>query len=110
MVSTMNGSSTQNADPDLPARSRDWEHTALVAFLVAIGAGLLAASNSWDRGDLLVGIYFAAVSLGLWGQSTRIKLAGAAAPFTPTVRVALVVAFSIGVLLGMIDVVTAGGV
>ncbi len=54
-------------------RARDWELTALVtvAVAVAVGAGLLAAVTSppWAPGDLLVGTYFAAVSLMLWDKA-----------------------------------------
>jgi len=58
-----------------------------------------------------VGVYFAAVGLLLWVQSARIRLWGSNAPFTQTtVRVALVLAFCIGVLLGALDISTGGAV
>jgi hypothetical protein len=110
MVSMMKHSSTRSTDSRRAARARDWERTARVSLLVAISAGVLAAFNSWDSGDLVVGIYFAAVSLLMWVQSARIRLAGSAVPFTQTVRVALAVAFCAGVLLGAVDTITGGAV
>ena len=106
----MRQSSTRSPDSRSAGRARDWERTASVALFVAIGAGVLAAVSSWDPGDLVVGIYFAAISLLLWVQSARIRLAGSMAPFTRTVRVALAVAFCVGVFLGAVDVITGGAV
>ena len=58
----------RTGDPAPGKRARDWERTAGAALLVAVGAGLLAAAvrPRWDVGDLIVGLYFAAVSLLLW--------------------------------------------
>jgi hypothetical protein len=77
---------------------------------VAVGARVLAAVTSppWAPGDLLVATYFAAVSLMLWGQGGRIRLARANAPFTTAVAVALGVAFAGGLLLALTDVATRG--
>jgi hypothetical protein len=100
--------SASGADSRRDARARDWERTASVALFVAVGAGVIAAAGHWDPGDLVVGVYFAAVSLLLWVQSARIRLSGSTAPFTQTVRVALVLAFCIGVLLGALDIITGG--
>lgn len=65
----------QRDDPTRKERARDWERTARVALLTAIGVGLLAAATSprWAVGNLLVGLYFAAVSLLLWCQAARIR-------------------------------------
>ena len=77
---------------------------------VAVGAGVLAAVSSprWDVGDLLVAVYFAAVSLVLWGRGARIRRASSTAPFTTTVAVALGVALAVGLLLAVVDVATRG--
>jgi len=79
-----------------------------VTLLVAVGAGLLAAVTTprWNVGDL--GLYFAAVSLLLWAQSARIRLARSTAPFTRNMQIALGLAFGLGVLLGLVDVATQG--
>lgn len=81
-----------------------------MALLVAVGAGLLAAATRprWDAGDLIVGLYFAAVSLLLWAQSARIRFARSTVPFTRNVQIALGVAFGLGVLLGVVDIATRG--
>ncbi len=91
-------------------RARDWERTARLTLLLAVCAGLLAAATSprWDVGDLLVGVYFAAVSLMLWAQSARIRLARSTAPFTHTVAIVLGAAFALGVLLAVVDISTHG--
>ena len=101
-------SSTRSADSGRGARAREWERTARVALFVAVGAGILAAAGRWDTGDLVVGAYFAAVSLLLWTQSARIMIARSAAPFTRAASVALAVTLSVGVLLGAVDVATGG--
>jgi hypothetical protein len=77
---------------------------------VAVGVGALAAlaSSPWDVGDLLVAVYFAAVSLMLWGQSARIRRARSMAPFTMIVAVALGVAFALGTLLAIADLASGG--
>ncbi len=76
----------------------------------AVAAGGLAAALDphWDVGDLLVVVYFAAVSLALWGQSARIGLARSTAPFTPIVAVAFGAAFAIGLVLVIVDLATRG--
>ena len=91
-------------------RARDWERTARVTLLVAVCAGLLAAATSppWDVGDLVVGLYFVAVSLTLWAQSARIRLTRSTAPFTRNVEIALGVALGLGVLLAVVDLATGG--
>ncbi len=81
-----------------------------MALFVAIGAGVLAAAGRWDTGDLVVGIYFAAISLVLWTQSARIRLAHSTAPFTRTIGLTLAVALCVGVLLGAVDVATGGAI
>lgn len=106
----MRHSSTRSADSGRAARAREWERTARVALFVAVGVGVLAAVSRWDAGDLVVGIYFAATSLLLWAQSSRIRLARSAAPFTRTVGVTLAVAFCVGALLGAVDVATGGAI
>jgi hypothetical protein len=82
-------------------RARDWERTARLTLALAVGVGVLAAALSprWNTGDLLVVVYFAAVSLGLWAQGTRIRLARSSAPFTSAGAVALGAASAIGLLL-----------
>jgi hypothetical protein len=107
-VSSVRRSSTRSGDSGRDARAREWERTAGVALFVALGAGVLAAASRWDAGDLVVGVYFAAISLLLWIQSARIRLASSTAPFTRTVGVALAVSFCVGVLLGAVDVATGG--
>jgi hypothetical protein len=93
-------------------RTRDWERTAALALLVAAGAGVLGATSNphWEVGDLLVGVYFAAVSLMLWGQSARIRLNRAAAPFTRPVITALGIALGVGVFLMVVDLATHGAI
>ena len=93
-------------------RARGWERTAALTLLVAVGAGVLAATSSprWDVGDLLVGVYFAAVSLMLWVQSARIRLARSAAPFTRPVMTALGIALGVGVFLMVADLATHGAI
>jgi hypothetical protein len=71
---------------------------------------VLAAVSGWDAGDLVVGVYFAAMSLLLWIQSARIRLTRSAAPFKRGVSIALAVAFCAGVLLGAVDVATGGAI
>jgi hypothetical protein len=105
---TMPRSSMRSPDSGRAARAGEWERTAWAALLVAVGAGVLAAVDRWDVGDLVVGVYFAAISLLLWTQGARIRLARSAAPFTRTVSLALVVALCLGALLGALDVVTGG--
>ncbi len=97
----------RSANSERAARARERERTARVGLFVAVGAGVLAGANHWDEGDLVVGVYFAAVSLLLlWTQSARIRLARSTAPFTRMVGVALAVAFCVGVLLRALDVAT----
>ena len=81
-----------------------------MALFLAVGVGVLAAVSRWGAGDLVVGVYFAAISLLLWAQSARIRLARSTAPFTRTVGVALAVALCVGVLLGALDVATGGAI
>ena len=102
--------STRSADFRRAVRAREWERTALVALFVAVAAGVLAGVSRWDTGDLVVGVYFAAISLLLWAQSARIRLARSTAPFTRTVGLALAAAFCVGVLLGAVDVATGGAI
>jgi hypothetical protein len=91
-------------------RARDWELTARLTLAVAVGVGALAAvaSPRWGVGDLLVAVYFAAVSLMLWGQSARIRRARSMVPFTMIVAVALGLAFVLGLLLVIVDLATGG--
>jgi hypothetical protein len=91
-------------------RACDWELTARVTLAVAAGAGVLAPvmSPPWAPGDLLVATYFAAVSLLLWGQGTRISRARSEAPFTTAVALALGAAFAGGLLLAVVDIATRG--
>ena len=100
----------QTADSARAARAREWERTARVGLFVAIGAGVLASVSHWDTGDLIVGVYFAAISLLVWAQSARIRLARSTAPFTRAVGLALAAAFCVGVLLGALDVATGGAI
>jgi len=110
IVSSMGRSSIQTADSARAARAREWERTARVGLIVAVGAGVLAGVSHWDSGDLFVGVYFAAISLLLWTQSARIRLARSTAPSTRTVSAALAAAFCVGVLLGALDVATGGAI
>ena len=91
-------------------RARAWEQTARVTLAVAVGIGVLAAVSSphWDVGDLLIAVYFAAMSLMLWGQGARIRCVRSRAPFTTTVAGALAVAFALGLVLAVVDVATGG--
>ncbi len=76
----------------------------------AVGSGVLAGVSHWDTGDLILGVYLAAISLLLWTQSARIRLARSGAPFTPTVGLTLAVALCVGVPLGAVNVVTGGAI
>ncbi len=80
-------------------RARDWERTAGVTPLVAVGVGLLAAATKprWDVGDPIVGCYSAAASLLLWATSARIGVGRSTVPFTRNMLIALGEAFGLGV-------------
>ena len=98
-------------DPDRSARAREWELTAFVTLVAAVVVGALAsvASPRSNVGDLVIAVYLAAVSLLLWVQSARVRVARSAAPFTPIVARAVGVALAIGLVLVVVDLATGGG-
>ena len=53
----------------------EWQRTAAMALVVAAIAGVHAgaAKPRWDTGDLLVGLYFAVLSLLLWGRAAQVR-------------------------------------
>ena len=89
-----------------------WQRTALMPLAVSALAGIHAATAEprWDTGDLLVGLYFALLSLLLWAFSTwltRNRLA-----LSPNGMRVISVALGIGVgtVLVLIDIATSGRV
>lgn len=55
--------------PDAAREERDWERTAVLAFVAAVAVVVWVAvgSSGWKRGDLLAGAYFGLLAVALWG-------------------------------------------
>jgi hypothetical protein len=99
---------SSSSSSDRGPRAHEWELTARASLLFAFGAGVLAAAGGWDLGDLLVGVYFAAVSLLLWVQGARIRHMRSPVAFNRITGAALVLAFAVGAALATADVASGG--
>lgn len=89
---------------------REWKRTAGIALLVAVIAGVRArlATPRWDTGDLLVGLYFAALSLLSWLHAVRAGEPPARARSVRLRRWALLLGIAVGALLALADITTSG--
>lgn len=87
-----------------------WALTSGTSLFAAVLAGLRAmtATPSWDRGDLLVGLYFAALSLLLWARSAWIRRGRSITPGTSGHLAALAVGLGAGAALMVADIATSG--
>ena len=93
-------------------RAREWKLAAVIALLVAAVAGVRAglATPRWDTGDLLVGLYFAALSLPLWLRAMRLTGRRAHELFTRPHRTAVLLGLAVGGPLPILDLATGGAV
>ena len=89
---------------------REWKRTAGIALLVAVIAGVRArlATPRWDPGDLLVGLYFAALSLLSWLHAVCGGEPPARARSVRLRRWALLLGIAVGALLALADITTSG--
>lgn len=99
--------------PDEPVHrllTRKWAWTSALALTVALLAGLstTAAGRQRDTGDLLMGLYFAALSLLLWARAIWIQRKRAIMPSVRRHVAALVVGLGTGGLLVAADIVSGG--
>jgi hypothetical protein len=90
--------------------AREWAWTSVTSLVVALLAGLRAITSSsrWGSGDLLVGLYFAALSLLFWARARWIRTGRAIGPTARGYVAAL--ALGAGGVLVVIDVLSAGRV
>ena len=98
---------------DEPVRrllAREWGWVSGTSLLVALLAGLHAASGNprWERGDLIVGLYFATISLIHWVRAVWIGSGRAVMPSVRGYAIALATTFGIGVGLVIADVLSVG--
>lgn len=89
----------------LPTRNWDW--IAILSWLAAVVASV-RATRVWDIGDLIVGLYFAVLSLLFWaraaiGERGRIDKSQII-PYS----VVLGVTFGVGAILLALDVASSG--
>lgn len=91
--------------------AREWKRTAGIALLVAVVAGIRAglATPPWDTGDLLVGLYFAVLSLLFWLRAIRLTEGPAREPSVYLRWAALLLGLGVGGLLVLVDIATGGG-
>jgi hypothetical protein len=99
--------------PDAPARhllAREWAWTSATSLIVALVAGLSATAHQpqRDAGDLLVGLYFAALSLLFWARASWIQRGRTITPSIRGYAAALVIGLGTGGLLVAADIVSGG--
>lgn len=96
-------------DPLRHLLAGEWKRTAVIALLIAVVAGIRAQAStpSWDTGDLLVGLYFATLSLVFWLGAIWVRQ-GPAGAFRRLRLAGLVVGVGLGGVLALLDVVTNG--
>ena len=90
--------------------AREWARTAVASLSLAILAGAIAvAENSRTlKGDLVVGLYFASVSLLFWLRSVSLTRGRAVKPSGNGYLIAMTLGLGIGGVLIAADVLTAG--
>ena len=90
--------------------AREWVWTSRASLLLALLAGAFAAvaRQRKETGDLLTGLYFAAVSLVFWMRAASIRLGWSRAQSVSGYLVALAGALAVGSVLVIADLATAG--
>ena len=90
--------------------AREWVWTSRTSLLLALLAGAFAAvaKQRQETGDLLTGLYFAAVSLVFWMRAASIRLGWSRGQSVSGYIVALAAALAVGSILVIADVATAG--
>jgi hypothetical protein len=93
-------------------RARDWERTAVLAFVAAVAVVVWAAvgGSGWKRGDLLAGAYFGLLAVALWAQGQRVRFARSGAPFTRAVAITFACALVVGMVLVVAAIASSGSV
>lgn len=100
----------QNGECERERRALDWQRAAAAALLPALVAvPLAAASNpSWDKGDLLVGSYFALTSVAIYLQSLRVRLGRSGPTRAGSLAVLAGLSLASGVALIALDIASGG--
>jgi hypothetical protein len=98
---------------DEPARrrlAREWAWTSATSLIVALVAGLsaMAAEPRRDTGDLLVGLYFAALNLYFWARASWIQRGRTIMPSVGGYAAALAIGLGTGGLLVAADIISGG--
>ena len=90
--------------------AREWVWTSRTSLVLALLAGAFAAlaKQRQETGDLVTGLYFAAVSFVFWMRAASIRLGWSRAPAVNGYVAALAAALAVGGMLVVADVVTAG--
>jgi EmrB/QacA subfamily drug resistance transporter len=90
--------------------ARQWHRNSVMALAVAAIAGVRAAADRprWDTGDLLLGLWFAGLSLLYWGRAAAIDRARAISPSIAFGVVVLALGLGVGGALLVTDIATAG--
>jgi len=90
--------------------AREWARTSALSLFVAVLAGLRALDGQPHRetGDVLAGLYFAALSLVFWARAAWIQSGRAARPTVRGYAAALAVGLTTGGVLVLADIVSAG--
>lgn len=90
--------------------AREWAWTSATSLIVALVAGLSATANQpqRDTGDLVVGLYFAALSLWFWARASWNHRGRTIMPSVGGYAAALTIGLGTGGLLVAADIVSAG--
>lgn len=90
--------------------AREWAWTSATSLMVALVAGLSATATEprRDTGDVLAGLYFAALSLLFWARARWIQSGRAIMPSVRGYAAALVIGLGAGGLLVAADIISAG--
>jgi hypothetical protein len=64
--------------------------------------------NGPHTGDVILALYLGVLSVGFWAQAIRLRLAKTVPACTPMVGSVLLTAFSIALLLGLVDLASTG--
>ena len=91
--------------------AREWKRASVLSLMLAALAGVRAGSGQprWDTGDLLVGLYFAGLSLLFWVRGARVECLRGIERSAAVLITSLAVGLGIGGVLVLIDIGTAVG-
>ena len=91
--------------------AREWKRASVLSLILAALTGVRAGSAQprWDTGDLLVGLYFAGLSLLFWARGARLQRLRGIERSAAVLITSLAVGLGIGGVVVLIDIGTALG-